>query len=464
MKRVLFIFILVGILSLATFQLARAAALGTEGVPPTLPPSPSGEICGNHVDVSDGCNYSVLAIPVGFPENGQAYRGHFSADFFGTAGWFGPGSAVVVGCLSETPTIWTGACYYIVNRDLRNSAYSLPDTTFDINGTAMQTPNDTNNKYKYWFVRVSGDESYAYNIKYTVESRLVAITNFSSDKYTVSPGEQFTVSWNTKDATTFPQISWGGDITAPVAGFQPIDPNTLGSKTFTAGSVAGTAQISIENVAGYSGYGLLSLPKRDILVNVVVPQATVACVVTRADNAAAIAGATCNIAGQRGTTDGNGYRAFGGIVLGSQTMTVTAPGYSDFTETKNITGNYDWPVALVSGGGGGTPAGTLAADSCYTAPCTINVHYSVSNTTSIEIFKDGNLAYGPINPNPVVDPVPDSGVTGAYTYVLKARDANGVYQQLATATATAYTAVPPATHLSCVSNACTRVSGTGSDK
>jgi hypothetical protein len=104
-------------------------------------------------------------------------------------------------------------------------------------------------------------------------------------------------------------------------------------------------------------------------VTVHVAKATVACVVHRSTiNGPPISGATCSIAGQSGTTNGDGYRAFNNIGLGNQTLTVTANGYNSYSGTKNITGNYDWHVALTptyySCSGSSTQGCTSGANAC----------------------------------------------------------------------------------------------------
>jgi uncharacterized repeat protein (TIGR01451 family) len=74
-------------------------------------------------------------------------------------------------------------------------------------------------------------------------------------------------------------------------------------------------------------------------------EATVACVVHNAVTSNPIPGANCNIANQNGTTNSDGYHAFQ-VPLGSQTLNVTASGYSSFSGTRTITGNFDWHVYL----------------------------------------------------------------------------------------------------------------------
>src|SRR3989344_7471823 len=88
-----------------------AARWGTEGVGG----QPSGGSVCDHHDAPDGsCLYVFQAFVEGQPA--QAWQGHFSAEFKGTAGFFGPGRAKVNGCLTYSPAMWDGACSLLYQR------------------------------------------------------------------------------------------------------------------------------------------------------------------------------------------------------------------------------------------------------------------------------------------------------------------------------------------------------------
>src|SRR3989344_768693 len=88
-----------------------AAPWGTEGVGG----QPSGGSVCDHHDSSGSCSpYVFQAFVDGQPA--QAWQGHFSAEFLGTAGFFGPGRAKVYGCLTYSPSMWNGACFLLYQR------------------------------------------------------------------------------------------------------------------------------------------------------------------------------------------------------------------------------------------------------------------------------------------------------------------------------------------------------------
>ncbi len=290
-KKVFLIFVLaLGSLFLAVVINVKAAPWGTEGVPNQ--PS-GGTVCDHHAS-SGSCPLYVAPASSG----GQAWQGHFSANFVGTAGFVGPGTVTVTGCLSENTTLYSAgsSCWTIYNKNLSNSS----DTFSDSNQFNIGT--DSVPKFKYWLVNIYGDESYAYNIQYSVDSRLVKIIDYSApDGTTFNTGQQFRIKWDTEnvDVGSGAQISWVGPI-AGGNGSEGVTINAPGSKTFTAGSSPGKATVTLKDVCGPSADGRICLDPRYIDITVVAAQPpTGTIVITSKDSVGSPLNSTWSLSGAK---------------------------------------------------------------------------------------------------------------------------------------------------------------------
>lgn len=104
-------------------------------------------------------------------------------------------------------------------------------------------------------------------------------------------------------------------------------------------------------------------------------EATVACVVTQnSPSGPPVSGATCSIAGQSGSTNSDGYRAFQ-VETGTYNLSVSKSGYYNYSGSYIISGNVDLPVVLYttsSGGGGSASVSCLPSSQNATVGVPVN--------------------------------------------------------------------------------------------
>lgn len=117
---------------------------------------------------------------------------------------------------------------------------------------------------------------------------------------------------------------------------------------------------------------------------------TVACVTKNSETEQPIEGAVCNIDGQTGITNQDGYRSFDSVREGEQLLFVGKDGYRDYYDTRNITGNTDWQVSLSP-----TISPTPTPTSTISPSPTISPATSPSPTTSPTL-----------TPTPTMSPLP----------------------------------------------------------